>query len=106
MVENIGIRKTFEKIEQTQVVVHLVDGTKLARGGDILASIKTTFENILNKYPEKPYVIVVNKMDLCRPKERSILQKHLTAAPYPLAKTRERIEEVQNILLNFGIIFL
>ncbi len=66
-----------------------------------MASIKTTSEDVRNKYPEKPYVIVVNKMDMCGPKERSILQKQLSAAQYLSAKTGEGVEEVQNILLNF-----
>src|SRR6476659_4193647 len=61
VVESIGIRKTFEKIEQAQVVLLLVDGSKLTV--DSLSNVKIEIEKIKNQFPLKPLIVVVNKRD-------------------------------------------
>ncbi len=69
VVENIGIRKTFEKIDQAQVVMYLIDGAMLV---DSLKStvdslklqqLKVEIGKIRNQFPLKPLMIVVNKSD-------------------------------------------
>src|SRR5690554_3828069 len=53
VVESIGIKKTFEKIEQAQVVILLVDGWEMASHPDKLRSSVLELEKIKNAYPLK-----------------------------------------------------
>src|SRR5690554_124689 len=53
VVESIGIQKTFEKIEQAQVVILLVDGWEMASHPDKLRSSVLELEKIKNAYPLK-----------------------------------------------------
>lgn len=50
VVESIGIQKTFEKIEQAQVVIYLVDSSLLTV--DRIQELKTEIGKIKNKYPQ------------------------------------------------------
>ena len=61
-VESIGIQKTFEKIEQAQVVLFLVDSSQLTV--DSLEPLKNEAERIKNKYPQKALLVLFNKKDL------------------------------------------
>ena len=66
VVESIGIKKTFEKIEQAQVVLYLFDGFKFqVSSSEFIVEI----EKIKNQFPLKPLLIVVNKLDLLSEKE-------------------------------------
>jgi tRNA modification GTPase len=62
IVESIGIKKTFEKIEQAQVVISLPNPSK--GGAFQLNEIVTEYEKLKNKYPLKPILFVINKVDL------------------------------------------
>ncbi|HMR17643.1 MAG TPA: tRNA uridine-5-carboxymethylaminomethyl(34) synthesis GTPase MnmE, partial [Mariniflexile sp.] len=61
VVESIGIKKTFEKIEQAQVVVYI---SPLTPEGRIAHGTLIEIEKIKNKYPLKNLIVVFNKMDL------------------------------------------
>ena len=61
VVESIGIQKTFEKIEQAQVVIYLVDSSELTTEG--IQALKVEIGKIKNKYPQIPRIIVANKID-------------------------------------------
>jgi len=105
VVESIGIKKTFEKIEQAQVVLVLVDGSRLMVDG--LATIKIEIEKIRNQFPLKPMVIVINKKDLIAADTLNAISKELnTHSPqltthYISAKQKEGIEELKNQLMSF-----
>lgn len=103
VVESIGIQKTFEKIEQAQVVLFLVDSLQLT--GDSLKSLKVETEKIKNKFPQKPIVVVANKSDLLTPAQISNLEEQLTTYNLQLitisAKQKIGIEELKNALLSF-----
>lgn len=67
VVESIGIKKTFEKIDQAQVVIYLFDAS------DFKTSIRTfqiEIEKIKNKYPQKPLLVIANKIDKVSDEER------------------------------------
>jgi tRNA modification GTPase len=105
VVESIGIKKTFEKIEQAQVVLLLVDGYRLTVDG--LTAIKIEIEKIRNQYPLKPIVIIINKKDLI-PSERLpfitqelVTEDHQPTTIFISAKNKEGIDELKNTLLSF-----
>jgi tRNA modification GTPase len=60
VVESIGIKKTFEKIEQAQVVLFLIDSLQLIIDNE--ESLKIEIEKIRNKFPQKALIFVVNKV--------------------------------------------
>jgi len=55
IVENIGIKRTFEKIQQAQAILLLIDKTE---------NIDKQINEIKNKYPQKTIFVVINKIDL------------------------------------------
>src|SRR5690554_2456499 len=59
-IEGLGIQKTFQKIEQAQVVVYLFDSEKFVESG---STFKMEIETIRNKYPQKNLIKVANKVD-------------------------------------------
>ncbi|GAA4026731.1 tRNA uridine-5-carboxymethylaminomethyl(34) synthesis GTPase MnmE [Flavobacterium cheonhonense] len=102
VVESIGIKKTFEKIEQAQVVIYLFDSLKFqVSGSEYIAEI----EKVKNKYPLKSIVIVINKVDLISQDEVSSMSQKLEALNLkPIlmsAKEKQGIDELKNLLLSF-----
>ncbi|NNT72701.1 tRNA uridine-5-carboxymethylaminomethyl(34) synthesis GTPase MnmE [Flavobacterium sp. IMCC34852] len=105
LVESIGIKKTFEKIEQAQVVLLLVDGSRLSV--ESLTNVKIEIEKIRNQFPLKPIVIIINKKDLIAPEMLSTINNQLTTdngqptTIYISAKNKEGIDELKKQLLSF-----
>ena len=105
VVESIGIKKTFEKIEQAQVVLLLVDGSKLSV--ESLTGVKIEIEKIRNQFPLKPIVIIINKKDLIDPEMISTINHQLTTnngqptTIYLSAKKKEGIEDLKQQLMSF-----
>jgi tRNA modification GTPase len=70
VVENIGIKKTFENIEKAQLVLLLIDAEK-EKGEN-----RKEFDLLKQKYPDKNILTILNKVDLLDKKERAMLDKH------------------------------
>ena len=102
VVESIGIQKTFEKIEQAQVVLYLFESLKFQVSG---SEYINEIEKVKNKYPLKPLVIVINKSDLISAEEtQSLLQQLETLNLKQIlisAKQKTGIDELKNTLLSF-----
>jgi tRNA modification GTPase len=85
VVESIGIQRTFEKIEQAQVVLFLVDGSRLS-----VDSLKIEVEKIRNQFPLKPLIIVLNKIDtLSQEAFHAIVNQLTTPNTQPTTQNRE-----------------
>jgi tRNA modification GTPase len=102
VVESIGIQKTFEKIEQAQVVLYLFESLKFKVSG---SEYITEIEKVKNKYPLKPLVIVINKSDLISSEETESLLVQLETLNLKQilisAKQKTGIDELKNTLLSF-----
>jgi tRNA modification GTPase len=102
VIEGLGIKKTFEKMEQAQVVLLLVDGLKLK-----VSSFKfqVEIEKIRNKFPQKPIVIVINKVDLLSKTELETITEQLETLNLKLinisAKNKIGIDQLKDTLLSF-----
>ena len=106
VVENIGIKKTFEKIEQAQVVVYLFEADVISNDDEKSKSIIVEIEKIKNKYPLKSLIIVANKVDKLTENQISKLNVTLSAvkrSQYVLlaAKSGEGVETLKDKLLEF-----
>jgi tRNA modification GTPase len=104
VVESIGIQKTFEKIEQAQVVLFLIDSLQLIIENE--NKFKIEIEKIKNKFPQKPLVMIINKIDFLNEEQRVLLLEKLSIINYPLsitisAKQKVGIDELKNTLLSF-----
>ncbi|RRA93318.1 tRNA uridine-5-carboxymethylaminomethyl(34) synthesis GTPase MnmE [Paenimyroides viscosum] len=96
VVESIGIQKTFEKIEQAQLVLFLVENS---RAKD-LEGLKREIEEIKNKYPLKALLVIMNKMDLLSETEISNLTSNISNLILISAKQKVGIEELKGQLLG------
>lgn len=106
VVESIGIQKTFEKIEQAQVVLYLVNGLELIVDG-ALDSLIIALNKTQNQYPQKTILTIINKKDLISEKIIVAINEKLTtnnqqlATIFISAKNKEGIDELKNQLLSF-----
>jgi len=102
VVERMGIKKTFEKIEQAQVVLFLFDGLKFQVSG---SEYVTEIEKVKNKFPLKPLVVIINKVDLLSAADVTYLRHQLETLNVQLeaisAKEKTGIEDLKNTLLSF-----
>ena len=102
VVESIGIKKTFEKIEQAQVVLYLFDSLKFkVQSSEYILEI----EKIKNQFPLKPLVVIINKLDLMTEFEILTISKELETLNIKLifisAKENIGVDELKNQLLSF-----
>jgi tRNA modification GTPase len=102
IIESLGIRKTFEKIEQAQVVLYLFDSLKFkVQSSEYILEI----EKIKNQFPLKPLVAIINKLDLMTEFEISTIRKELETLNIKLifisAKENIGVDDLKNQLLSF-----
>ena len=102
VVESIGIQKTFEKIEQAQVVLYLFESLKFQVSG---SEYINEIEKVKNKYPLKTLLVVINKVDLLTNDQISDIEQQLETLNVKLlpisAKNKTGIDELKNQLLSF-----
>jgi tRNA modification GTPase len=101
-IESLGIQKTFEKIEQAQVILYLFESLKFKVQSKIYI---TEIEKIINKYPLKPLMIVINKIDLLSNEEILSIKEQLQTLKVKLqtisAKQQTGIDDLKTTLLSF-----
>jgi len=93
IVENIGIKKTFEKIRQAQAVLLIIDKIK---------NINKQIDEIKNKYPNKAIFVVFNKIDLLSENELKTIKKSYNNISFDMISAKEKIgiESLKNKLLS------
>ena len=115
VVEGIGIRKTFEKIEQAQVVLYLLEAPTLFQQAPSaigispergeLSKLLKKIKEIQNKYPTKKVIIVANKIDKISAENKAQLYESLNSIEDTLpqmmsAKTGEGVDALKSKLLE------
>lgn len=101
VVESIGIKKTFEKISQAQVVAYLVDSYQLAANAGELGRLKTEIEKIKNQFPLKPLVIIANKADKLSAAQKEAITAEIETVMLISAKENAGVELLKDMLLSF-----
>jgi len=101
-IEGLGIKKTFEKMEQAQVVLFLISASHFLKNKE---AAHIEIEKIKNKHPQKTLLVVINKIDEVDAQDISeveniALPQQTVLIPIS-AKSGEGIEELKNTLLNF-----
>ena len=97
-IESIGIKKTFEKITQSQVVLYLLDASKVT--SETIVLFNNDIRKIQEQYPDKQLIVVANKMDQA---DKGLIE---TSFVYPntlytAAKSGEGITSLKTKLLEF-----
>lgn len=102
VVESIGIKKTFEKIEQAQVVMYLLDGSWMMEDGSHnIQKVQLEVEKIKNQFPLKPLIIIANKSDKLSDAERTNIKTEISNILLLSAKEKNGIDDLKNQLLSF-----
>lgn len=97
-IESIGIKKTFEKITQSQVVLYLLDASKVTT--ETIQMFNSEIRQIQEQYPDKQLIVVANKMD----QADQVLIETSFVYPHTLftsAKNRLGIDALKSKLLEF-----
>jgi len=101
VVESIGIKKTFEKIGQAQVVVYLIDNGQLVTDNGRITEIKLEIEKIKNQFPLKPLIVIGNKVDKLDEAQIENLKSEILDILLISAKQNIGVEDLKNTLLSF-----
>ena len=95
VVEKIGIQRTFENIEKAQLVLHLVDASKMQNSESKIQELK-------EKYPNKRILTIINKIDLLSEEERTSLKSQTSNQIIISSKEKEGVEALKTELTNLA----
>ena len=107
VIEGLGIKKTFEKITQAQVVLYLINAEKFRNKSELFS---VEIQKIRNRFPDKPLVLVANKIDHLSETEQTLIKSQLStllvdaqksAILLISAKTGTGVDELKEQLLQF-----
>ena len=97
IVESIGIERTYQKMEQANIILWMIDGTRQAD----FEELKT---EILPHCEGKQLIILFNKADKLTPEIRQILSQSFSNIKAPKlflsAKTRDGLDELETLLVK------
>lgn len=100
VVENIGIKKAYEKAENAQLIIFIIDARtekKAQRQKEILT--------IKERFPNKRLLVIANKIDLISDDEKAELELEIENLIPLSAKNKTGIDELKNeltSLVNIG----
>lgn len=100
VVESIGIKKAYEKAENAQLIIFLIDARTERK-----EKRKEEIESIKNRFPNKRLLVIANKIDLISENETSTLLSEIDNLIPLSAKNKTGIETLKNeltSLVNIG----
>lgn len=98
VIEGLGIKKTFEKIQQAQVVMLLFSANEFLSDA---IKFKTEIEKIKNKFPLKPLIVVANKVDQVSKEDIINITSQIPNLHILSAKENTGVDELKTKLLEF-----
>lgn len=97
-IETLGIERTFQKIEQVNIILWIIDSA------NSIEQLKQLSKEILPACTDKQLVLVFNKSDLINDTQRDsliVFSKDIQAEYiFISAKHKDNIKELENILMN------
>ena len=98
VVESIGIKKAYEKAENAQLIIFLIDSNKFSHSSDKFLQEITT---IKERFPNKRLLVIANKIDTLSCHDSSILQSEIdNLNSYFLPKQKTGIDELKSELTS------
>ena len=81
------------------MVIYLVDSSQLGPNG--IPNLKTETQKFKNKHPQKPVIVILNKIDTLKPEVSKKIKQQLATALLVSAKTGQGVEDLKKQLLEF-----
>ena len=111
-IENIGIKKTYEKTAQAQLIIYLFDASIIRNknednGNKVVQLIQTEITKVITKFPDKKMLVIANKSDLLSDNEIKLIKNNIKNTIFLSAKENEGIDELKNELTqlsNIGVL--
>jgi len=97
VVENIGIKKAYEKAENAQLIIFLIDSNKFAHSSEVFL---TEIETIKERFPNKRLLVIANKIDTLSCHDQSILESEIEHLILLSAKQKIGIDALKNVLTS------
>lgn len=97
VVENIGIKKTYEKAENAQLIVFLLDSNKFSHASDVFLE---EIETIRKRFPNKRLLVIANKTDTLSCHDRAILESEIADIILLSAKEKTGITALKEALTS------
>jgi len=101
VVESIGIKKTFEKSDQAQVIIYLLDSSAIVDTNTSIDTIQVEINKIKNRFPQKALLVVANKTDLLTKIQISNLKSQIKNLFLLSAKENIGVDDLKEKLLSF-----
>ncbi|MFD2587084.1 tRNA uridine-5-carboxymethylaminomethyl(34) synthesis GTPase MnmE [Croceitalea marina] len=95
IVEGMGIKRTFDKIEESNVILYMFDAQNYTLDNTIF---KNEIEQIRNKYPLKPLITLANKIDTLEQNTTKKLKEEIGDLHLISAKENTGVEELKSKL--------
>ena len=97
VVENIGIKKAYEKAENAQLIIFLIDSNKYIHSKDLFLE---EIETIKQRFPNKRLLVIANKIDTLSCHDSSILQSEIDNLILLSAKQNIGVDELKQELIS------
>jgi tRNA modification GTPase len=102
IIENIGIKKAYEKADNAQLIIFLIDANKFIYNS---AKFLQEIETIKERFPNKRLLVIANKIDTLSCHDTSILESEIDNLILLSAKNKTGIEALKSeltSLVNIG----
>lgn len=101
-IEGLGIQRTFEKIKKSQVTLLLRPITSIAQ----LHEVERKVQDIRDRFPDKPLILIINKIDLVSEEELKKINTELNQLEgidllFISAKEKTGVDALQDKLLHY-----
>ncbi|XRE44537.1 tRNA-5-carboxymethylaminomethyl-2-thiouridine(34) synthesis protein MnmE [Tenacibaculum discolor] len=97
VVESIGIKKAYEKAENAQLIIFLIDSNKYIHSKELFLEEIAT---IKQRFPNKRLLVIANKIDTLSCHDSSILQSEIENLILLSAKQNIGVEELKQELIS------
>ncbi|CAM1355342.1 MULTISPECIES: tRNA uridine-5-carboxymethylaminomethyl(34) synthesis GTPase MnmE [Tenacibaculum] len=97
VVESIGIKKAYEKAENAQLIIFLIDSNKYIHSKELFLE---EIETIKQRFPNKRLLVIANKIDTLSCHDSSILQSEIENLILLSAKQNIGIDELKQELIS------
>ncbi|WP_233899875.1 tRNA uridine-5-carboxymethylaminomethyl(34) synthesis GTPase MnmE [Tenacibaculum piscium] len=97
IIENIGIKKAYEKAENAQLIIFLIDANKFAISSE---EFLEEIETIKERFPNKRLLVIANKIDTLSCHDTAILKSEIDNLILVSAKQKTGIIELKSELTS------
>lgn len=97
VIESIGIKKAYEKAENAQLIIFLIDSNKYTHSKELFLE---EIEIIKKRFPNKRLLVIANKIDTLSCHDSSILQSEIENLILLSAKQNIGVDELKQELIS------